>query len=119
MPGRLIVIEKQRSSFAFALHAIFEFIERADTVTRFIIGASKVEPGQPRVSQRNVCRSTSGSNGVSGLGEDSGNSDFRYSSSNNAWQFSWQTPDSAGYFKIAVSPPGANVESAWECINLR
>ena len=60
-----------------------------------------------------------GSNGVSGVGEDSGNSDFRYSSSNDAWQFSWQTPDSTGYFKIAVSPPGANVEAAWECINLR
>ena len=60
-----------------------------------------------------------GSNGVSGLGDDSGNSDFRYSASNDAWQFSWQTPDLPGYYKVDVSPPGANVETAWACINLR
>jgi hypothetical protein len=62
---------------------------------------------------------TPGSDGSSGLGDDSGFSDFRYSVSNDTWQFSWQTPDTSGYFKISVSPPGANIETAWACINLR
>jgi len=62
---------------------------------------------------------TPGSNGSSGLGDDSGFSDFRYSASNDTWQFSWQTPDATGYFKISVSPPGASVETGWACIRLR
>jgi len=60
-----------------------------------------------------------GADGSSGLGDDSGFSDFRYSASSDKWQFSWQTPDITGYFKVSVSPPGANVRTAWECINLR
>jgi hypothetical protein len=59
------------------------------------------------------------SDGTSGVGDDSGFSDFRYSASNNTWQFSWQTPSTPGYFRVSVSPPGANVKEAWECINLR
>ena len=64
-------------------------------------------------------RDSSMPEGSSGLGEDSGNSDFRYSSSQDQWQFSWQTPDVTGWQKIAVSPPGGDVENAWECIRLR
>jgi hypothetical protein len=62
---------------------------------------------------------TPGSSGSSGLGDDSGFSDFRYSASSDTWQFSWQTPDITGNFKISVSPSGANVETAWKCIKLR
>jgi hypothetical protein len=64
-------------------------------------------------------RDLSSPEGTSGVGDDSGNSDFRYSSSNDTWQFSWQTPDVLGWHKVNVSPPGGNVENAWECINLR
>jgi hypothetical protein len=55
----------------------------------------------------------------SGLGEDSGNSDFRYSFSSDTWQFSWQTPPLDGYYRLAISPPGKFVDNAWECVNLR
>ncbi len=55
----------------------------------------------------------------SGLGEDSGNSDFRYSASSDTWQFSWQTPDLVGYYRLAISPPGKFVEKARECVRLR
>jgi len=66
-----------------------------------------------------LTRDTSSPEGSSGIGDDSGNSDFRYSSSNDTWQFSWQTPDVLGWHKVTVSPPGGNVKDAWECINLR
>jgi hypothetical protein len=59
-------------------------------------------------------RDLSSPEGTSGVGDDSGNSDFRYSSSNDTWQFSWQTPDVLGWHKVNVSPPGGNVENAWE-----
>jgi uncharacterized protein YjbI with pentapeptide repeats len=55
----------------------------------------------------------------SGLGNDSGNSDFRYSQSSDTWQFSWQTPDVPGYYKITISPSGKNVRNAWECVSLK
>ena len=55
----------------------------------------------------------------SGLGEDSGNSDFRYSASSDTWQFSWQTPDLEGYYRLAISPPGKLVETARRCVILR
>lgn len=54
-----------------------------------------------------------------GLGEDSGNSDFRYSFSSDQWQFSWQTPPLIGYYRLAISPPGKFVDNATECVNLR
>ncbi len=50
---------------------------------------------------------------------DSGNSDFRYSSSDNIWQFSWQTPDVLGWHRLSILPPGGDVGGAWACINLR
>jgi len=55
----------------------------------------------------------------SGLGEDSGNSDFRYSFSSDQWQFSWQTPPLIGYYRLAISPPGKFVDNATACVNLR
>jgi hypothetical protein len=74
-------------------------------------------PGEPQcVTPDTTDPST---DGTSGVGDDSGFSDFRYSASNDTWQFSWQTPSTPGYFKVSVSPPGANVTEAWECINLR
>jgi uncharacterized protein YjbI with pentapeptide repeats len=57
--------------------------------------------------------------GSSGPGDDSGNSDFRYSQSSDTWQYSWQTPDVPGYHKVSVNPPGGNVDDAWACIRLR
>ena len=53
-----------------------------------------------------------------GLGDDSGNSDFRYSASSDTWQFSLQTPELAGYYRFAVLPPGKGVEKAWVCVSL-
>ncbi|MGB5624785.1 MAG: HYR domain-containing protein, partial [Woeseiaceae bacterium] len=55
----------------------------------------------------------------SGLGEDSGNSDFRYSNSSDTWQFSWQTPSLGGYYRLAISPPGKFVDNAVACVRLR
>ena len=55
----------------------------------------------------------------SGLGEDSGNSDFRYSFSSDEWQFSWQTPPLIGYYRLAISPPGKFVDNAVACVRLR
>lgn len=57
----------------------------------------------------------------SGLGEDSGNSDFRYT---GIWQFSWQTPElppgvNSGYYRLSVAPSGRFVDNAWECVRLR
>ena len=43
MIGRLIVVEKKRSRFAFALHAMLEFIKRLNIATRVIISASQVK----------------------------------------------------------------------------
>jgi uncharacterized protein YjbI with pentapeptide repeats len=57
--------------------------------------------------------------GSSGPGDDSGNSGFRYSASSRTWQYSWQTPNIAGYHKVWISPPGANVTNAWKCVRLR
>jgi hypothetical protein len=53
-----------------------------------------------------------------GLGDDSGNSDFRYSASSDTWQFSLQTPGLAGYYRFAVLPPGKGVANAWKCVQL-
>jgi len=60
---------------------------------------------------------TDGSSTV--IDTDSGNSDFRYSNSNDTWQFSWQSPDALGPHKVSISPAGANVKDAWECVYLR
>jgi hypothetical protein len=56
---------------------------------------------------------------TSRLDGDSGNSDFRYSAADHIWQFSWQTPNTTGWHKVAVAPPGGNVDGAWGCINLK
>ena len=53
------------------------------------------------------------------LGEDSGSSDKRYSASTMTWQFSWQTPDTPGRFKLVISPPGESVVAATACVRLR
>ena len=42
------------------------------------------------------------------MGDDSGDSDTRYTFSSNTWQFNWQTPDSAGNYVVTISPPGTN-----------
>jgi len=49
---------------------------------------------------------------------DSGSSYFRYSSSKDEWQYSWQTPNRLGWHKIFISPPG-EVDASTKCINLR
>jgi hypothetical protein len=62
---------------------------------------------------------TAGSNG-SGDGsaaEDSGSSDFRYSTSDNSWRLNWQTPSQAGYYKVVISPPGT--VAATQCVRTR
>ncbi|MCZ6560450.1 MAG: DUF5011 domain-containing protein, partial [Gammaproteobacteria bacterium] len=66
-----------------------------------------------------LVRDLSSPEGTSGLGDDSGNSDFRYSASSDTWQFSWQTPEIPGHHKVSIHPPGGNVANAWKCINLR
>jgi uncharacterized protein YjbI with pentapeptide repeats len=50
---------------------------------------------------------------------DSGNSDFRYSDSDDSWQLSWQTPNATGWHKLSISPPGGGVPEATACIRLR
>ena len=57
--------------------------------------------------------------GTSGPGDDSGNSDFRYSDSGDSWQYSWQTPEQDGYHKVSITPPGPDTENAWKCVRLR
>ncbi len=62
---------------------------------------------------------TTGSNG-SGDGsaaEDSGSSDFRYSSSDYSWRLNWQTPGQAGYYKVVIMPPGT--AGATQCVRTR
>ena len=50
------------------------------------------------------CAADAGS--VPGTGEDSGSSDFRWSASQQIWQFSWQTPAEPGQYLFTISPPG-------------
>jgi hypothetical protein len=50
---------------------------------------------------------------------DSGKSNFRYSSADNLWQFSWQTPDVTGWHRISIVPPGGDIEGTYDCIELK
>ena len=50
-------------------------------------------------------------------GEDSGSSNFRYSSSSMTWQYSWQTPGTKGKYLVTVVPPG-NGPNATACVTL-
>jgi hypothetical protein len=52
-----------------------------------------------------------------GSGNDAGSSDFRYSNSQDQWQYSWQTPEMEGSYLFIVTPPGT--EPSGECVNLR
>ena len=58
----------------------------------------------------------------SGLGdgmaaEDSGNSDIRYSFSDDSWRLNWQTPLEAGWYRVVITPPGS--EASAFCEQLR
>ncbi|MDH4072643.1 MAG: DUF5011 domain-containing protein, partial [Gammaproteobacteria bacterium] len=59
----------------------------------------------------------SGPTDNSGSGQDAGSSNFRYSSSQQLWQYSWQTPNLPGSYWLIISPPGN--DDSRECVNLR
>ena len=59
----------------------------------------------------------SGVNTGLGDGNDAGSSGFRYTVSQNQWQYSWQTPELAGSYLFVVTPPGT--EASGECVNLK
>jgi hypothetical protein len=55
-------------------------------------------------------------------GADPGNSDFRYSDSDDSWRFNWQTPPVPGSYIVTVSPPGTNDGTSTdssECVTLK
>ena len=53
-------------------------------------------------------------------GEDSGSSDFRYSFSNDLWQYSLQTKElMKGDYLITISPPGLGIPEASACVTLK
>ncbi len=84
--------------------------DRVDS-SGFDVSASWLGP----FSDRNC--STQGSDFGLGDGEDSGSSDFRYTGSQQQWQFSWQTPELSGSYLFTVAPPGSGESTI--CINLR
>ncbi len=63
------------------------------------------------------CTGTNTGSGDGNDAEDSGNSNFRYSASNNSWQYNWQTPAQRGSYQVTLSPPGGSV--ATRCVTLR
>ena len=56
-----------------------------------------------------------------GIGDDSGSSNFRYSATEMLWQYSWQTPTEfgPGLYRVTIRPPGGNVPEASACIELK
>jgi uncharacterized protein YjbI with pentapeptide repeats len=49
-------------------------------------------------------------------GNDSGFSSFRWSSSLNIWQYSWQTPSLTGSYFFTISPPGTSGSTTPVCL---
>ncbi len=65
----------------------------------------------------NNCSGTNAGTGNGMDAEDAGSSNFRYSSSQFLWQYSWQTPALPGSYLLTVSPPGTAASTV--CIGLR
>jgi len=60
------------------------------------------------------CGGVSNGDGDGFAAEDSGNSSFRYSFSDNSWRLNWQTPLFAGWYRVTISPPGGDAGSFCE-----
>jgi hypothetical protein len=67
------------------------------------------------VFSSNTCAGTS--DGKGNGTNDAGSSQFRYSNSNQTWQYSWQTPQGTGSYLLTISPPSSLASTT--CITLR
>ena len=63
------------------------------------------------------CSGTSDGTGDGNDALDAGSSDFRYSNSQKAWQYSWSTPEKTGSYMLTLAPPGDEISRI--CITLR
>jgi len=65
----------------------------------------------------NNCGGASDGKGDGTSTYDAGSSQFRYSSSNQTWQYSWQTPQESGSYLLTITPPSSLASTT--CITLR
>jgi len=83
-------------------------------------GGSRVDSGSLPVSIRwegPYGANCSGPTDNSGSGQDAGSSGFRYSASQQQWQYSWQTPAKKGSYWLVISPPGN--QNSRTCVALK
>jgi hypothetical protein len=88
------------------------------------INNAKVDSSQFNVSAEwsgvfssNNCGGFSDGTGNGTDAYDAGSSQFRYSSSNQTWQYSWKTPEGVGSYLLTIMPPGSLASTT--CITLR